>query len=103
MVQQDAGSRPGSPGDVFQFAEVYFAGVVVDRQAKEIRLPMADITGQLQRRLTRRELERVAAFCERSVATKDSPTAVVGGIRRPFASFLLEQVHLVLAGGPREY
>jgi len=91
------------PPGTFQFAGVYFAGAVVDRQAKEIRLPSADITGELYRRFTRRELERIRVACEKSIIEKDSPIAFVEGSRLPFAHFLHGQVCRVLAGGPREY
>lgn len=97
-----AGGSAGYPPGSFQYAGVCFTGATMDEVAKEIRLPRPDITDILYNRFNRRELDAIARTCERSIIAKDSPVAFVEGVRRPFASFLLEQVSRVLAGGPRE-
>jgi hypothetical protein len=97
------GPNASQPTQGIMFAGICFSEVQVDPQAKEVRLPTAEFADLLSRRFRRRELDRLAAECRHSMIRKDGPMAVVDGIRRPFAHVLLEQVNLVLAGGPREY
>jgi hypothetical protein len=96
-------AAPAVHWDSFEFAGVCFTEVEADPRTREVRLPRPDITAILAKRFARRELEGIAAFCERSMIAKDSPMAIVAGVKQPFAAFLREQVQRVLAGGARWY
>ena len=86
----------------FVFAGVCFSEATVNAQGTEVQIPKVEFADRLGN-LTGRELEGLADECIKKIIAKDNrPIAVVGGVRRPFAHVLLEQVNLALAGGPRE-
>ena len=106
-MPQPIGRSPAAPPPTprtlshFFFAGVCFADVTVDHHTREIQLPKTELSTLLYQCFTRRELERVIDECRR--VWKDSPMAVVNGVRRPFAAVLFEQAQICLAGRPQEY
>lgn len=107
MPKQDRPNTVAPPAPViapmgFVFAGVCFSETTVNAQGTEVQIPTVEFADRLKN-LTRRELEGLADECKKKILAKDNrPIAVVGGVRRPFAHVLLEQVTLALAGGSRE-